>query len=864
MKYRILYTLVVLFFTGCSVEPVDIHEKIASEKLDPFHTKSIDGQVYYWYNDSKVYMTETDDVFVVLKEEDLKYLDSNVQVFNIDEDGHTGAQANILVADAVSENASHYGMRIKASVVNDFDEDIVYCAPYYLLPTGDEIGLSELFLVKLKAPEDYAILKDFANQHKVNIVKKMSRPLWYKLSCSVNSTDNALRMANLAYESGLFAATEAIFINNITLDTDSYSYNDPEYYCQWNISPNETYSINMGNVHNITSGEKDVMVAVIDTGFQLDHPDIDMNSGWDATHRSIGAKLYEYANEKYTYHGTGTAGIIGAKANNNIGIVGVAPNVTIFPISVHMDSTAYRSSHDAIVDAIDYAVARGADVLSNSWSLKSPSEYIKEAVNDALIYGRDGKGSVVVFASGNYSSQESRYPHAQIPDIISVGNSDSNGYRKSTSNYGPDLDLVAPGTLIRTLQPGSSYYYATGTSFSCPHVSAVAALMVSANPNLTQSEIGDILDITATKIDTYDYIVNPGKPNGLWNNQVGYGLVNCYDAVSLAYYYNENNYFNLIEFDYADSQVEIDLKTKDDIAVIWDWETKDITYINATATAPKDTTISHNYGTTGSRRIIIAETVSPGEAAPTSSTALTRFDLTTGSGARNIEIHPVNNALEYVRIIGGSGFVSQQVAVSDLPALESLFLVNLQNAHMSVTDCPELRVFGTSREVWMPTSSGGLPVSPMGSGTVDPNVVGGSPNTSVWPYVPEPVVSPSSLSISGCPSLVTLSLENAGFQTFSFSGLNNLLYLYLSSRLGHIAGASPNSNMSSTRGQYLKNAILTLPPRGSWNKGMVVIRCVSSSVNEYVPLTIASTNRTAIEDYCKENNWALVWESGIN
>lgn len=844
--------------------PIDIHEKSVSEILNTLHTKSTNGQSYYWYNDSKVYMTETDDVFVILKEEGLKYLDSNVQVFNIGKDEYSSGQTNILVSDAEDEPPFYYGMRINASIVSDFGENVIYSAPYYLLPTGKEVGLSELFLVKLKAAADYVILEQFANLHKVNIVKNMSRPLWYKLSCSINSTDNALRMANLAHESGLFASAEAIFINNITLDTDLY--NDPEYDYQWNISPNESYSINLGNVHSITSGEKDVMVAIIDTGFQLDHPDISMTSGWDATHRSTCARLYEYDNPKYTFHGTGTAGIIGAKANNNLGIVGIAPGVTMFPISVHFDPSAYRNITDALVDAIDFSIARGADVISNSWSSPVHSEYITEAIQDAIDNGRNGKGSVVVFSSGNDSSIVSMYPHADIPDIISVGNTDDIGCRRASSNYGPDLDIVAPGTTIRTLRPESMYYNATGTSFSCPHVSAVAALMLSVNPGLSQSEVSDILAITANKIDTYDFVSNTSKPNGLWNNEVGYGLLNCYDAVSLAYYYNESNYLNLIEFDYSDSQVEIDLKVEDNIAIIWDWEAKDISFINATATEPKDTTISHNYGATGSRRIIIAETVEPGETVPTSSTALTRFDLTTGSGASNIEILPVNSVLEYVRIIGGSSIVSQTIIIEDLPALKDLYLVRMPGVHVVVGNCPSLQNFGSSKYIWgAPTPSVIVPLVPgPGIGDIlDPNVVGGGSTTPVWPDVPEPYLSFSALRITDCNALKYVSLENVDIKQFDFSDFPSLQYLYVSSHNDRIVGGTSSLLTINSSGEFLVNTIATLPARGALFKGKILVRGVNLSNTEYVEAAVAAKYQNQITTFAEENNWNVVWDSGV-
>lgn len=856
MKPKLLYVLALVLMNSCLIKSIDNNE----DTIAAFHgiqTKSTNTPSYYWHNNSKVYITETSNAFVILQGSESSTLDSSIHAFSIVEDPLIYAQNNLANSDEDS-NIIQYGLKLEATAVNELGDDVIYFAPYYLLPTGEEIGLSELFLVKLKQSADYPELEDFANQHKVRIVKQMTRPLWYKLSCDVSSTGNALQMANMAYESGKFADSEAIFIDNLTPST--ISYNDPEYFGQWNIRPDNSYSINLGDAHNITSGGNGVMVAVIDTGFQLDHPDIDLNYGWDATHRSPGAQLYEYSNVQYTFHGTGTAGIIGAKSNNNIGIVGIAPNATIFPISVHMDKTAYRSSLDATVDAIEYAVEIGADVISNSWTLAKPSQYITEAVEDALKYGRNGKGTVVVFSSGNYASNISRYPHADIPDIISVGNTNSTGLRSVSSNYGPDLDIVAPGTSIRTLKPGDSYYSASGTSFSCPHVSAVAALMLSVNPDLKQSEIGDILDITASKINTYDFASNPNKPNGTWNEQVGYGLLNCYDAVRLAYYYNENNYQNLIEFDYSDSVLRMKLETKGNVVIIWDWETKDISFINASSTEPKDTTIVHTFGTTASRRIKIAEPIAPGETIQSSSSALTQFELVTGNNSNSIDIKSINSALQYIRIIGGRNFASQSLSINGLNSLEELYLVQLKNSSISINNCPNLKCFGTSRYIWQPRESGLY--SLLDTSILNPYVVGGGATSpDEWPNVPEEQMSPLSLSTSNCPQIQSLCLENAAFINFSFEGMNNLSYVYLSSQLSKIVGACLNVSMPATSGYYLSSAISTLPNRSPFSRGMIVIKAVNINNTEYIPVLIGAGHKINIGNICEQKKWTLVWDS---
>lgn len=557
------------------------------------------------------------------------------------------------------------------------------------------------------------------------------------------------------------------------------------------------------------------------------------------------------------------AGIIGAQVNNNEGIVGIAPNVTLIPISVKFgvpnDHTLKVGTSFDLARAV-YHAAMTADIISNSWTGSALISDMEDAINSAITSGRDGKGCIIVQSSGNDTSNVSKFPYKAFPEILCVGNLKSNGQRYYSSVYGEHLDIMAPGTSIRTTTLSGEYTYSTGTSPACPHVAATAALMLSVNPDLTHQEVSDIIESTARKWPSYTFTTTSGRSNGTWNNEVGYGLVNCYDAVNLAYHYNANNYFNLIEFDYSGSQIEIDLKTKDNIAVIWDWETKDISYINATASSPTDTTITHNYGTTGSRRVIIAETIAPGETAPTSSTSLTRFELTTGNNASNIDIKSINSALEYVRIIGGANFASQTVTIDGLSSLKELYLVQLKNASISVKNCSSLTTMGTSRHIWRHREF--VSLTPIDPDALDPNVVGGgtiSPNE--WPNVPETQMSPSSLSISNCPLIHTLSLENAGFINFSFSGMNNLSYVYLSSQLGKIVGAGSNVLMPSTSGYFLSSAISTLPPRSSLSRGKIVIRAVNTSNTAYIPASIGSGHKTNIGNTCESKNWTLVWDS---
>lgn len=858
MKLRKLSVFAILVFAGCVSENLEVLSEDAQvTKINSVHTKSVEDQPYYWHNDEKVFITATENSYVILRDTGLIDVDSDSQVIRLSETDEVSSQSDIYVLANSEEGDSLYGMKLSEAELELLqDEVVVYSAPYYILPTGAELGLSELFLVKLKSESDYQILETFANEHNVSILANMPHSLWYELSCTQNSTGNALEMANTAYESGLFAYSEAIFVNAITFNTDSY--NDPEFVSQWNLDSSNSYSINLGNTHEITTGNSDVLVAVIDTGFQLDHPDIDLLSGWDATSQTAGARLYDYSDLGYTYHGTGTAGVIGANINNGIGVVGIAPDVTILPISVHFDDVwAYRSIHYSLVDAIKYAVAQGADVINNSWTSKYSYRSIEEAINDAIVYGRNGKGSIVVFSSGNDTSSVSKYPHADVPSIISVGNTTSDGYRNISSNYGPDLDIVAPGTGILMLRPGSSYWSATGTSFSCPQVSAVAALMLSVNPNLTQSVVGSILKVTATKMDTYDFVDRTYDVNGLWNDQVGYGLLNCYDAVNLAYYYNEDKYLELIKFDHSGNKVELNLTAKDNIAIIWDQNRADISFIEASPDSPVDTTITHIYKSFGFRSIKIVETTVPGETVPTTSSAITRFDFMADNYTSNIDIKSINTALEYVRITGCSGIASQEISIKDLPALKDLYLVHMPDIDVSVDNCPSLLRFGSSKYIWGAPALDIGPLFPLPNNTGESlDSIDDETQTLEWPDIPEPIKSFRTLQITDCENLSEISLENVNIGPFNFSDFPDLRYIYVSSDENGIVGGSFSS---SIMGQYLYNTVLTLPDRSGLFNGWLYVRGVSADSSQYIPAAISASNRTQISAVADNKNWKVIW-----
>ncbi|MDY5969319.1 MAG: S8 family serine peptidase [Bacteroidales bacterium] len=370
---------------------------------------------------------------------------------------------------------------------------------------------------------------------------------------SINEKDGnkTLEAANLLFETGLFEFAEPNFLVD-----NAFNTSDPLFQYQWGLKNTGQnggiagVDINVEPAWGITTGSANIVVAVVDNGVQLDHPDLTANliSGYDATGNGTnGGPLNNTEN-----HGTACAGIIGASHNNYM-VAGIAPSCKILPIHVTYGNY-YTNSW--LASGINYAVAHNASIISNSWGGGAFSTVIDNAIKNAIENGRNGKGCVVVFASGNSNRSEVEYP-SSTNGVIAVGGVDRCGQRsgrsditedpcdpwpnnyKPGSSFGSKLSIVAPGTNVYTTTIGSSYVSNFGgTSAACPHVAGVASLILSANQNLTYLQVKQIIEVTARKTGNYDYQLREEHPNGTWNNKTGYGMVDAYAAVQMAQSYD--------------------------------------------------------------------------------------------------------------------------------------------------------------------------------------------------------------------------------------------------------------------------------------------------------------------------------------
>lgn len=409
------------------------------------------------------------------------------------------------------------------------DEKSMMITSSYFTERKAEVFASPYLNIQLKNEEDVNLLISYAEMYKLQIVRNMPlMPDWYILSVTPESEKSPLQCANELSESGMFSASVPDLCSEVIACS-----NDPLFNAQWGLENQNTgYSnidISASSAWVHATG-KYVKIAIFDGGVDTTHIDLVHNLSYlryDAETGTSPSRYYQYKD-----HATHCAGIAAAEKDNEIQIAGVAPDATIVPISINFSNTS--NFHLKAADGIMWACQHGVDIISNSWHRETKNPALDIAIDYAIKYGRQDKGCIMVFASGNYVNDWSldtdvSYPANCNDTILVVGAIDNHGARWVNSKYGPELDLVAPGVEIISTLPNDSSGMKTGTSMACPHVAGVAALILELNPELTVSEVNSIICSQAKKIPGVSF--NVTKTDGTWNNEYGYGLVDAYSSV---------------------------------------------------------------------------------------------------------------------------------------------------------------------------------------------------------------------------------------------------------------------------------------------------------------------------------------------
>ena len=292
-----------------------------------------------------------------------------------------------------------------------------------------------------------------------------------------------------------------------------------DHRVQVTVDPNDPYYdtdkwwwqlIQAAHAWEVTTGDDFIVIAVVDTGVDLDHPDLAAKfvPGYDFVNDD------EEAEDDYRQgHGTHVAGIAAAVTDNDLGVAGMSWGARIMPLKV-IAADGYGTDSD-VAEAIAYAADHGVKIVNLSLGDDEPSNTMAAATD----YAHD-KGVFVAAAAGNDAKNELFYPAAN-EYVVGVAATTRNDIRADFSNFGQHVDVAAPGVAIYSTGVGDSYYYNAGTSMATPFVSGLAALVWSVNPTLTADEVQAIIQGSA------DDLGDAG-----WDDYYGWGRINAHRAVS--------------------------------------------------------------------------------------------------------------------------------------------------------------------------------------------------------------------------------------------------------------------------------------------------------------------------------------------
>ncbi|MEZ4374152.1 MAG: S8 family serine peptidase [Polyangiaceae bacterium] len=342
----------------------------------------------------------------------------------------------------------------------------------------------------------------------------------------------------------------SVEVDMVRQHEETYHPLDPLFPRQWHLeNRGERDSVRgvdgrVAEAWDLNFGQQQVVIAVNDDGVAVNHKDLGFDilaplnypEDWESR-LAIGA---------FGGHGTSVAGVAAANGDNGNGGSGVCPGCRILPNWFGEFGSSGGVTDKDIADGFTRIVDGGAWVINNSWGAAGGDpryqvtqfgvvvipQLVKAAFDYAETEGRDGKGTVILFAAGN--SNQLMNDYGSYDSVLGVTAVDDQGLKSYYSNYGPKVDIAAPSNgglngITTTAAPDGYTNGFGGTSSACPFASGVAGLILSANPSLTAAEVRDILRASATKIDPVW---------GEWENgfspYYGSGLVNAYVAVRMA------------------------------------------------------------------------------------------------------------------------------------------------------------------------------------------------------------------------------------------------------------------------------------------------------------------------------------------
>lgn len=537
---------------------------------------------FFWRGGKKINVEKEEEVFTVLanSEAELERVQSLTGVKEINPIQNRVFKVSVLKDKRDSVMKHIRSKKLKGVCHHAYKPEGASNTRYYLtdrIMVRFKSGVSDQEIEAILTNIGAKLLKEYPGNSKT-----------FLLQITKNAKMNPFKVANTLAKMDQVDYAEPNLINRYQ---SFYEPRDTYFERQWHLKawngPQifENADVSATEAWNITRGDRNVVIAVIDDGFDLSHPDL---SGLE---KVIYAKDYVDGDSnpfpeksKGDYHGTPCAGVALAE-ENGMGVVGIAPKCSFLPVRFPLSA-----DDDMMWEIFDY-VGSKADVISCSWGpppVNAPlSTLIFEKFHEvATIGGQRKKGCVIVFAAGNYNAPlhdmgstvfswnhpdygllETKGPiingEATHPDVIAVAASTSLNLKAAYSNWGKEISVCAPSDNWDPLDPDTALpgrgiwttdnekfgYGFTGgsrftggfggTSSATPLVAGVAAMVISVNPNLTAKEVKQILQDSADKI--VDVNTDPvlGFKKGEYNSNghsewFGYGRVNAYRAVKMA------------------------------------------------------------------------------------------------------------------------------------------------------------------------------------------------------------------------------------------------------------------------------------------------------------------------------------------
>ena len=394
---------------------------------------------------------------------------------------------------------------------------------------------------------------------------------WYSLQ--FNNSVNIKKILKAYLQTGLFEVVEPVYKKHLLDKEDKVDYipNDPRLASQWHFKNTGQQGGTPGcDVHvtqawDIETGDTNIIVAVMDQGVQLDHPDLQQNIAYKKSYNFV----YDTSLIKPNDHGSHVAGTIGEVNNNGIGGSGIAGGNGSINSGIRIMSCEDfepDGTSGNIAQSYIYASDNGACISNNSWAYDDEGVY-ELSVLDAIDYfiqngGGNNimQGGLVIFAAGNNGAPKKLYPPA-YDRVICVAATNNKDKKTFYSNYGNWVDIAAPGgefgnyTDVISCNSHSDYMFDHGTSMACPHVAGVAALIASYLKGKTSaSDVREILLSTTDNIDS----MNPG-----FISKIGSGRVNAYQALLKAKAIADNKNVNPV------SSVKVVVDCNNSFTVNW-------------------------------------------------------------------------------------------------------------------------------------------------------------------------------------------------------------------------------------------------------------------------------------------------------